>query len=134
LDPDPSIVPPDASRRQAGERGSQTVELALLLPVLALLVALVLQGGMAAGDLVLAQTAAREAARAAAVDDDVAARDAARRVAGSREISVRVDPPDTQRVAGEPVTVEVELHSEAFARIGVPLRLPARAVMRTELP
>lgn len=104
----------------------------MLLPVIALLVVMVLHGGMAASDLVLAQTAAREAARAAAVDDDVAARDAARAVAGGRDISVRVDPPDGRRVIGEPVTVDVELHSDAFARFGVTLPLPARAVMRVE--
>ena len=61
------------SRRQRGwlgtDRGQATVELALLLPVVVLLLLAVLQLGRVARDVVLVTHAAREAARAAAVDD-----------------------------------------------------------------
>jgi Flp pilus assembly protein TadG len=62
----------------AGDRGQATVELALLLPLVALLLLALVQVAVVARDQVLVAHAAREAARAAAVDDDV---DATRRAA-----------------------------------------------------
>lgn len=56
---------PRATPRHAGQ---STVELALLLPVVALLLLAVLQAGLVARDIVLVTHASREAARAAAVD------------------------------------------------------------------
>ncbi len=53
-----------------GERGQGTVELALLLPVWALLILAVVQVGLVARAEVLTVQAAREAARAAAVGED----------------------------------------------------------------
>ncbi|MFT7599356.1 MAG: Flp pilus assembly protein TadG [Acidimicrobiales bacterium] len=50
------------------EQGQATVELALVLPVVVLFALLVVQVGLVAKDLVLVQHAAREGARAAAVD------------------------------------------------------------------
>ena len=64
--------------RRHGERGQATVELALLLPLVALLLLAVVQVAVVARDQVLVAHAAREAVRAAAVDPDV---DAARRAA-----------------------------------------------------
>jgi len=61
------------ARHRAGspsERGQSTVELALLLPVVVVLLLAVLQVGLVARDVVLVTHAAREAARAAAVDSD----------------------------------------------------------------
>jgi len=52
----------------SSERGQATVELALVLPVVVLFALLVVQVGIVAKDLVLVTHAAREAARAAAVD------------------------------------------------------------------
>jgi Flp pilus assembly protein TadG len=52
------------------DSGQATVELALVLPVVLLVVLLVLQVGLLARDVVLVGHAAREAARAAAVDAD----------------------------------------------------------------
>ncbi len=52
------------------ERGQSTVELALLLPVVVLLLLAVLQVGVLGRDVLLVTHAAREAARAAAVDGD----------------------------------------------------------------
>lgn len=50
------------------DRGQSTVELALLLPVVVLLLLAVLQVGLVTRDVVLVTHASREAARAAAVD------------------------------------------------------------------
>jgi len=65
------------------DRGQATVELALLLPVVVVLLLAVLQLAIVARDVVLVTHASREAARAAAVDSDPeAARDAARGAGG----------------------------------------------------
>jgi Flp pilus assembly protein TadG len=61
-------VPSAAQRRR--ERAQSTVELALLLPVVVLLLLAVLQIGVLGRDVVLVTHAAREGARAAAVDGD----------------------------------------------------------------
>lgn len=50
------------------QRGQATVELALVLPVVVLLALMILQAGLVAKDFLLVQHAAREAARAAAVE------------------------------------------------------------------
>ncbi|MFL6205180.1 MAG: TadE/TadG family type IV pilus assembly protein [Acidimicrobiales bacterium] len=77
------MTPPGARRRREGRDGGQaTVELALLLPVLAVLLLLILQIGLLGRDLVLVSHASREAARAAAVDPDPGAALAAARRAG----------------------------------------------------
>lgn len=60
-------------RRRAGppaEAGQAAVELALALPLVALLLVLVAQAGMVVKDQVMVVHAAREAARAAAVDPE----------------------------------------------------------------
>jgi Flp pilus assembly protein TadG len=67
---------PRAARRPDG--GQATVELALLLPLVAVLLLSLVQAAVVARDQVLVTHAAREAARAAAVDSDP---DAARRAA-----------------------------------------------------
>ena len=54
----------------AEQRGQGTVELALLLPVVALLTLVVVQIGLIARDSVLVNHAVREAARQAAVDPE----------------------------------------------------------------
>jgi hypothetical protein len=53
--------------RRRGQRGQAAVELALALPLVALLLLAVVQVGLVVRDQVLATHAAREAARAAAV-------------------------------------------------------------------
>lgn len=55
---------------ESAQGGQSTVELALALPVVVLLLLAVLQIGLVARDVVLVTHASREAARAAAVDDD----------------------------------------------------------------
>jgi Flp pilus assembly protein TadG len=68
------------------------VELALLLPVVVVLLLLVLQVGLLARDVLLVTHAAREAARAAAVEPTVAAaRHAAREASGLTADRLRVE-------------------------------------------
>lgn len=64
--------------RQSDQCGQATVELALVLPLVAVLLLALVQAAVVARDQILVTHAAREAVRAAAVDDDV---DAARRAA-----------------------------------------------------
>lgn len=79
-----------AARRQA-ERAQSTVELALLLPVVVLLLLAVLQVGLLGRDALLVAHASREAARAAAVEADPgAARRAAIASSGLRADRVNV--------------------------------------------
>ena len=69
-------------REHGGDGGQASVELALLLPVVALVLLVILQVGLLGRDLVLVTHASREAARAAAVDPDPGAAIAAARAAG----------------------------------------------------
>ncbi len=55
-------------RQRRRERGQATVELALMLPVIVLFALVVAQAGLVAKDLLLVNHAAREGARAAAVN------------------------------------------------------------------
>ncbi|MFZ6003590.1 MAG: TadE/TadG family type IV pilus assembly protein [Actinomycetota bacterium] len=74
------------------DSAQSTVELALLLPVVVLLLLAVLQVGLIARDVVLVAHASREAARAAAVDGGAeAARRAAVRSGGLVEERVEVE-------------------------------------------
>jgi Flp pilus assembly protein TadG len=93
--------------RLRAERAQASVELALLLPVVVLLLLAALQVGLLARDVVLVTHAAREAARAAAVDADPAA--ASRAAAGSSGLPAgRLQVSVTGRAeAGSRVTVTV---------------------------
>lgn len=64
---------------RAGDRGQATVESAVVLPVIAVLMALIVQVGLVVRDHVLVVHAAREAVRAAAVATADERLDAARR-------------------------------------------------------
>lgn len=108
------------------------MEFALVLPAVLLLVLMVVQAGVVAGDLVIAAGIAREAARAAAVGDDGAARAAAEQAAGRRDIEVSFAPPSGARGPGDLVTATLRLHSRGLAVFGGPVWLPAQATMRVE--
>lgn len=74
------------------DSGQSTVELALLLPVVLMLLLAVLQVGLIARDVVLVAHASREAARAAAVEGGAAAaRQAAVRSSGLVEERLEVE-------------------------------------------
>lgn len=115
-----------------GERGSQAMELALLVPGVVLLLVVLVHAGLLGMDLVSVQGMAREAARVAAVDDDRAAREAVRAAAGHRPVRATFEPGSGARRPGDTVRARVELRSRAFAALGLPLWLPAEAAMRVE--
>ena len=71
-------MPRSASQARPGERGQATVELVALLPLMAVLAALLWQAVVAGQAIWLAGSAARAAARASAIGGDAGA--AARRV------------------------------------------------------
>lgn len=123
-------LPPAGSVGAADARGSQSLELALILPVVALLGMVVLVAGMVGVELTAAHAAAREAARAAAAGDDVGERLAA---VGLADLPApRVAPPAHAVEPGEPITVEVVAPSRALAMLGARVQLRATATAARE--
>lgn len=123
------------ARRQQGQA---TVELALLLPFVALFAWALVELGSLALDNVRLWHAAREAARVGAVDPDPAAIRQAAEATGLRPIAVSVQPGTESRIQGEPLTVDVT-YRPAFSAplIGNLLEgivMTARATMRIERP
>ena len=123
---------------RSDESGQSTVELALCLPFVVILVAIVVQVGTIARDHVRVWHAAREGARVAAVDPDIGAITAAAESVGLDPISVSVEPEVTYRRQGEPVTVNVVYSPVSkLPLIGAmfeDLTLDAEASMRIEQP
>lgn len=78
----------DRRRPNGDDRGTVTAELAVCLPVLVLLLAVALSAVSVAGVRVRVQDAAREAARAAARGDPVAARRMAQQYAPGASVSI----------------------------------------------
>jgi Flp pilus assembly protein TadG len=120
------------------EGGQATVELALLLPVVVVLLLVILQIGLIARDVVLVSHAAREAARAAAVDDAPgAAREAAEEAGGLQadRLSVRAT---GRGEAGSRVRVRITYRAPTEVPIVGALigdrTLRAEATMRVEGP
>lgn len=126
-----------ARRRGTPDRGQASVELALLLPVVAILLLAVLQVGLVAREVVLVTHAAREAARAAATDPDPTAARAAALSSGGLDPE-RLVVTTTRSKAGRRVRVDVAYR----AATGVPLigslvgdrTIRAHATMRVEVP
>jgi Flp pilus assembly pilin Flp len=123
-----------ATRR--ADRGQATVEVALLLPLVALLLVGVAQVALVARDLNLVMHAAREAVRAAAVDDDPAAPRRAAEQAGPL-FPGRLDVRVTGR--GEPgstvtatVTYDSPVRVPVMSALVDDVRLQAQATMRVE--
>lgn len=118
--------------------GQATLELALCLPVVALLIAGIAEMGLWLGDRTRVIHAAREAVRVAAVDSDP---DHIRRAAentGLDGLDVAIDPGAQGRVVGRPVEVTVTLPGAprvplagSIFRFG---SIEASAVMRIESP
>lgn len=94
-------------RSLRSERGQATVELALCLPLVALVFAGLVEVSMVAVDQVRVSHAAREAARASAVDSDPAAARAAADASGLDGLDVSVEPGAEERSPGRPTTVRV---------------------------
>jgi hypothetical protein len=123
-------------RRRRAEAGQATVELALALPLLAVLLLALVQVGLAVRAHVLVGHAVREAVRAAAVDPDPAAAADAAATAGGLD-------PDRLEVStggragpGSRVTVvvryEVPTDVALIGRFVADLELTAEATMRVE--
>jgi Flp pilus assembly protein TadG len=124
------------SRPVVPDRGQATVELALVLPLVALLLLAIVQVALVARDQNLVTHAAREAARAAAVDaDPEVAVSAAERAGPLDPARMRV------RVRGrDGVGSRVEVTVRYTTRVGVPgigialgdIGLESSATMRVE--
>lgn len=123
---------------KSNEEGQSTVELALCLPLVVIVLAIVVQVGIVVLDNVRLWHAAREAARVAAVDSDAAEITRAAESAGVRPVAVEVRPDPLYRRQGEPVTVTVSYSPSArIPVIGVlfeALEMKAVASMRIEAP
>lgn len=120
------------------EKGQSTVELALCLPLVALLLGCIIAIGRVASDHARVWHAAREAARVAAVDADVDAIRSAAGRSGLRDVRIEVSPPSHERVAGEPATVTATYEpSVPVPLIGVlfsHVDITATAAMAIEVP
>lgn len=120
------------------QRGQSTVEFALCLPLVAVLVVLLVKVGTVAVDQSRLWHAAREGARVAAVDADEAAIRAAAESSGLSPLDVDIEPAALDRAMGGPVTVTVG-HSPggSVPLLGAlldDLKLTATATMRIETP
>lgn len=121
-----------------GQGGQATLELALTLPVLALLLAALVEVGLVVSDQARLWHAAREAARVAAVDADADDIQAAAERPGLRPLQVDVSPDPRLRRQGDPVTVRVAYSPDSriplFHSLLERVELEARGVMRIEQP
>lgn len=131
-----AAVRPPAARRAGGDGGQATVELALLLPLVALLLLALVQAGLLARDQILVIHAAREAARAAAVSHEPdAARRAAERAGPLRPEHLEVTV-SGRGAAGSRVRVEVRYRAATHVPLtGLVLphiHLVGSATMRVE--
>jgi Flp pilus assembly protein TadG len=122
-------------RRRGADGGQASVELALLLPVVVLLLLVVLQVGLLARDVVLVTHSAREGARTAAVDPAPgAARAAATSTAGLDPDRLQVEVASRGRAGVVTVTVRYRAPT-AVPLVGALVgdrTLVARATMRIE--
>lgn len=127
-------------RRTTSERegGQATVELALLLPVVVVLLLVILQVGLLTRDLVMVTHAAREAARAAAVDPAPGAARAAATGAGGLDPDRLSITASGRRGTGSRVRVVIRYRAPTEAPFVGALvgdrTLRAEATMRVEGP
>lgn len=124
--------------RSRDESGQATLELALSLPILALLLAGLVEVGLLVGDQTRIWHAAREGARVAVVDPDLADTTAAAERSGLEPIEVDVSPAPELRRRGDALTVTVAYTPQArvplFGTLLDRLELNAQATMRIEQP
>ena len=120
------------------ESGQSTVELALCVPIVALLLAAVVEVGLVVADHGRVWHAAREAARVATVDDDPAQIEAAVVRTGLEGADISVEPRSIYRRQGEPVTVSLRYrppgHVPLVRELVESIELTAEATMRVEQP
>jgi Flp pilus assembly protein TadG len=115
------------------QRGQAAVELALALPLVALLLLAVVQVGLVVRDQVLTVHAAREAARAAAVDPRAAAaRGAALAGSGLDGHRLTVDLDKSGDQVGVVITYRAPTSLPLIGALLPDLTLRAKAAMRAE--
>ncbi len=122
------------SGRSGGERGQSTVETALVLPVIVVLVLVVVQAGLVMRDRVLVVHAARAAARAVAVHPDAATARAALADVDEARCSVSVG---GDLAPGGLASVTVRCRPTSVPLVGrvvSGIRLEERLVARVEGP
>ncbi len=119
---------PGGRSPRSRERGSQALELALLLPLVALLLAVVAIAAISVAELVAAQSLARDAARAAAAGEDP---HAVVQAAGRGDAELRVEP-SGEVEPGAPVRVELAVPLRGAAVLGLEQHAPAAASMPAE--
>jgi hypothetical protein len=123
---------------EGAEKGQATVELALALPVVALLLAGLVEVGLLVGDQARLWHAARDAARVAVVDPDEADVQAAAETGGLRPLEVEISPAPALRRQGDPLTVSLSYRPTArvplFGTLLGRVQMRARATMRIEQP
>lgn len=121
-----------------GERGQATLEMALCLPLVAVIAALMVESALLLADRARLWHAAREAARVAAVDDDAGRIEAAARRSGLDPSHVDIEPSPNERRQGDPITVRVgyrpEPHVPLVGNLFREVELMAEATMRIEEP
>jgi Flp pilus assembly protein TadG len=114
------------------------VELALCLPVVALMLAALVQVGVIVSDQTRLWLVAREAARTAVVEPDLGLIQQAAERSGLAPVSVSVQPRSALRSQGRPLKVEVAYRPRAIVPLLGPLlaglELRAHATMRIEQP
>lgn len=124
--------------RRPGARGQATVELVLVLPVVVLALLLVIQVGLIARAQVLVVNAAREGARAAAVDGTAAAHRAVVASPGIRDDRADVSASIEAGTTADLVRVRVRYRVPTDVPLVGPLvgdpTLTAEVVMRSEDP
>ncbi|MBA2311477.1 MAG: pilus assembly protein [Actinobacteria bacterium] len=126
-------------RRPAGaQAGQATVELALCLPLVALVLAAVVEVCLIAGDQARLWHAAREAARIAVVDPDHQDVEEAARGSGLDSVEVSIRPEPAYRTQGSPLTVELAYQPASrvplLGQLVGLVKLESRATMRIEQP
>jgi Flp pilus assembly protein TadG len=120
------------------ERGTAAVEFAVVVPLVAIAMLVVVQVALLVGDQLTLAHAAREGAREASVwNDDGRARDAVLRAGRLDPGATEVEVSPSDRVVGTPVTVTVRYRPPQrvpFVGAFVPddVELSASATMRTE--
>ncbi|MCU1369154.1 MAG: TadE-like protein [Ilumatobacteraceae bacterium] len=125
-------------RRDHLDRGQATVELVLVLPVVVFALLLVIQIGLIARAQVLVVNAAREGARAAAVDGPGAARDAVVRSPGIRDdraaVTAATEPGETADLIRVTLRYQVPTDVPLVGPLVGDPTLTAAVVMRAEDP
>ena len=123
-------------RSARGESGQATLELALCLPVMALVFAGVVEVSLLAVDQVRVWHAAREAARASTVEPDPGAASDAAEASGLRGLEVAIEPGPEERAPGRPTTAHVSYRYDSrvpvVGSVFERLVLEADATMRIE--